>query len=197
MTLSPGSPKCLKFCTDVEKSKYEGRGEGGKGGRGRTDFAWQKGNFCLCSAPSPSPHPSTPPSWEHRRPSHGHVFCISQKEEGGCVCSAEHLPAVVALRLPQKALREPRARAGGRRWEHLLLGLQQLRGTSQEKLCCGCPTARLQHEAQVRVWLLGGCGARGLAGKPHGLWERTAGSAESGMSMAVKEKRPSACCCVH
>lgn len=31
MTLSPGSPECLKFCTDVEKPKYEGRG--GRTGR--------------------------------------------------------------------------------------------------------------------------------------------------------------------
>lgn len=54
MTLSPGSPKCLKFCIDVEIPNYEGRGEDREGGGSRTDFAWQKGGS-LSSAPSPSP----------------------------------------------------------------------------------------------------------------------------------------------
>lgn len=57
MMLSPGSPKCLKFCTDVEIPKYEGRGEDREAGGRRTDFAWQKADSCVPSAPSPSPHP--------------------------------------------------------------------------------------------------------------------------------------------
>lgn len=57
MTLSPGSPKCLKFCTDVEIPNYEGRGEERDGRGRRTDFTWQKGDSCLSSAPSPSPCP--------------------------------------------------------------------------------------------------------------------------------------------
>lgn len=39
MTLSPGSPKCLKFCIDVEIPNYKGRGEDREGGGSRTDFA--------------------------------------------------------------------------------------------------------------------------------------------------------------